>query len=376
MQKVKGKNTRKGMFKIPEIGTLFSIVFLFVFSAVSIAQTPHVLSKESIDMQLNLSEMIQPVPSESFYMDEGFFTWGGSMVKGDDNKYYLFYSRWPYEVKHSGWLMHSEIACSVADKPTGPYTFHSVILKGRGGDYFDSNTIHNPHIQKYDGKYYLYYIGAGLKEVRAETQRTQRIGVAVSDKISGPWKRFDTPLLDVTPGSFDSGFTTNPSVVQKNDSTYIMVYKCIGEENNKVHGVAFSKSPTGPFIKHNKPIFTLENSKAPAEDPFIFMYNEKLYAILSDNRGEFTGIRQALCLFTSDNGIDWNVAEHQIVSDRNIEWEDGTTEKLSDLERPQIWFDENNEPTVLFCAATRVKRTAGNSFNIHIPLRKKNAQKN
>ena len=76
--------------------------------------------------------MVQTVPMESFYQDEGWFTWGGSMVQGDDGKYYLFYSRWPYETQHKGWLMTSEIACAIADKPTGPYTFHSEILKGRG----------------------------------------------------------------------------------------------------------------------------------------------------------------------------------------------------------------------------------------------------
>ena len=77
--------------------------------------------------------------------------------------------------------MNSEIACAVADKPTGPYTFYSEVLKGRGSDYFDSNTIHNPHIHKYNCKYYLYYIGASIREEWHETRLTQRIGVAVSD---------------------------------------------------------------------------------------------------------------------------------------------------------------------------------------------------
>ncbi|MCG8308552.1 MAG: glycoside hydrolase family protein [Cytophagales bacterium] len=319
---------------------------------------------------LNLKEQIQNIPNESYYQDEGWFTWGGSMVKGDDGKYYLFYSRWPYEVTHKGWLTTSEIACAVAEKPAGPYTFYSEVLKGRGKGHFDGNMVHNPHIHKFNGKYYLYYIGATKKEEWQQSRRTQRIGLAVSDNINGPWKRFDKPLLDVTPGSFDSGFTTNPSVVRKNDSTYVMVYKCLGDNNKVVHGVAFAKSPTGPFIKHPKPIFTLENSKFPAEDPFIFSYREKLYTILSDNYGEFTGIKQALCLFTSEDGVNWALAKHPLVSDRKIQWEGGTTEELEDLERPQIWFNEHGEPAILFCAATRGKRLPGNSFNIHIPLKK------
>ncbi len=326
--------------------------------------------KESGDLlSLNLSESIQPVPLESFYQDEGWFTWGGSMVQGNDGKYYLFYSRWPYETGFKSWLMKSEIACAVADNPTGPYKFHSEVLKGRGEGFFDADMVHNPHIHKYDGKYYLYYIGATTQaEEREKTRCTQRIGVAVSENVNGPWERFDKPLIDVTPGSFDSGFTTNPSVVRKNDSTYIMVYKCMDDNREVVHGVASSKSPTGPFEKYDKPIFTKEGSKFPAEDPFIFKYHDKLYTILSDNHGEFTGIKQALCLFSSNDGINWSLARHPLVSDRKIKWQNGIIEELKDLERPQIWFDKNGEPAVLFCAATRVKRAPGNNFNIHIPL--------
>ena len=56
---------------------------------------------------------------------------------------------------------------------------------------------------------------------------------------------------------------------------------------------------------------------------------------MSDNHGEYTGIKQALFLFASDNGIDWVLAEHPLVSDRKIEWEDGTREELEDLESSQ-----------------------------------------
>ena len=147
-----------------------------------------------------------------------------------------------------------------------------------------------------------------------------------------------------------------------------MVYKCIGDDNYVVHGVAFSESPTGPFIKYPKPIFTSENSTFPAEDPFIFKYDDVLYTIVSDH-GDFTGIKQALCLFTSKDGVNWSLAENPLVSDRIIQWEDGTTEELVDFGRPQIWFDENGKPAVLFCAATRGERGAGNSFNIHVPLK-------
>jgi hypothetical protein len=173
----------------------------------------------------------------------------------------------------------------------------------------------------------------------------------------------------VTPNSYDSGFTTNPSVAKFGDQ-YVLVYKCLDDNGKVSHGVAFADSPIGPFKKHGRPIFTHDSHKFPAEDPFIFTYKGKLYAILSDH-GVFTGINQALCMFTSQNGTDWKLAENFLVSTLEIEWEDREKEVLADLERPQIYFDEHGEPMVLFCAATRTKRAPGNTFNIHIPLQKR-----
>ncbi len=316
---------------------------------------------------LNLAKLMQPVPREAVFQEEGWFVWCGSMVQGNDGKFYLFYSRWPYAHRMAGWISHSQVACAVAEHPLGPYRHHAVVLEGRGAGYFDATTIHNPHIQKFDGKYYLYYLGANAQPSFEATRRTQRIGVAVADSITGPWLRFDQPVLDVTPDSFDSGFVTNPSVA-RSGNWYIMMYKCLGKDSKVFHGVAFSNSPLGPFVKHDRPIFTHPEHDFPAEDPFLFSYKGKWYTILSDH-AVFTGIKQALCLFESEDGINWKLARNALISDRTVEWEDGTRETLADLERPYIWFDEQGEPAILFCAATRGKRSPGNTFNIHIPLK-------
>jgi hypothetical protein len=355
--------------KLIKLQTIAVSIIVGVFIPSAIAAGKEVSVEKTNDSgSLDLGKRILPVPRHASFQDEGWFTWGGSMVKGDDEKYYLFYSRWPYKEKMKGWRTHSQIACAVADNPTGPYKFHSVAMKGRGEGYFDGTTVHNPHIHKFGEMYYLYYLGASAKKTIQDTGKTQRIGVAVSRSVNGPWKRQEEPLIDVTAGSFDSDFVTNPSVARKDD-TYIMVYKCLGKEG-KFHGVAFAKSPTGPFVKHKEPIFTHKTSKAPAEDPFLFNYKNTLYTVLSDNRGAFTGVKQALCLFTSKDGINWHPAKHLLISERMIQWEDGRKEKLADLERPQIYFDEDGEPAVLFCAATRTRRAPGKTFNIHIPLKK------
>ncbi len=320
------------------------------------------------ESDLDLGARMQPVPRSAVFQEEGFFTWCGSMIRGEDGRCYLFYSRWPYEHKMAGWVRFSEIACAVADSPMGPYRPHSVAIKGRGGEFFDSGAVHNPHIHRFGKRYYLYYMGAGMKDGFQAARMTQRIGVATADSPIGPWQRADKPLIDVTPGSFDSRMVTNPSVAFFN-GRYVMVYKAQGDDGKVLHGVAFAAAPDGPFTKHGKPIFTHPTNPFPAEDPFIFTYHDRLYAILSDHAA-FTGIKQALCLFQSGDGIDWKPAAKPLVSDRTIRWADGATETLGDLERPQLFFDGKGEPMILFCAATRGKRAPGNTFNIRIPLQK------
>ena len=63
---------------------------------------------------LDFTKMIQPVPQTAKFEDNGYMVWCGSMVKGDDGKYYLFYSRWPQSKKHLAWVTDSEVAVAVA----------------------------------------------------------------------------------------------------------------------------------------------------------------------------------------------------------------------------------------------------------------------
>lgn len=345
----------------------FSCVW-YLCGVLAVSLFPAGASAWAAEPDLDLKPLIQPVPSSAVFQDEGHFTWCGTMTGGGDGLYYLFYSRWPYEKKMAGWVRYSEVACAVADHPMGPYRHHSVALQGRGGDFFDAGAVHNPHIQRFNGRYYLYYMGAGEKGSFNASRMSQRIGVAVADKATGPWQRRETPLIDVTPGSFDSRMVTNPSVAFFK-GRYVMVYKAQGDDGKVLHGVAFAEKPDGPFEKHGKPIFTHPEHAFPAEDPFIFTYHGSLYAILSDHAA-FTGIKQALCLFRSEDGIAWRPAKQPLISDRTVQWADGTSEVLKDLERPQLFFDAKGEPMILFCAATRGSRTPGNTFNIRIPLQK------
>ncbi len=326
----------------------------------------------------DFSKMIKPVPLTAKFEDPGFIVWCGTMVRDDAGKCHLFYSRWPKELGHYAWVTHSEVAHAVADSPFGPYKFVDVALPARGAQFWDGLCTHNPTVMKFGKKYYLYYMGntgdgKPSKSLNWSHRNNQRIGVAVADSPAGPWTRMDKPLIDSTPGFHDALCLANPSVTQRPDGGYLMVYKAVADKGKKpfggpvVHVVATSDSPTGPFKKMPDPVFTAEGSSFAAEDPFIWRGPDRYWAVVKDFKGSFTKAGTSLALFESADGFKWKPAAHPLVSTLELKYADGSVAKLMKLERPQILL-ENGEPAVLFCAASPEGKLE-ESFNVQIPLK-------
>jgi predicted GH43/DUF377 family glycosyl hydrolase len=340
-------------------------------------------SMDSID----LFSMAQPIPTANFFSDTAYNIWCGSVTKAKNGKFYMFYSRWKRELGHEAWITHSEIALAKADKPEGPYRHIKVILPARDTQYWDGTTTHNPAILKYKGKFYLYYMGStGKSYVKPRTsyenpawweyRNNQRIGVAVADNPEGTWQRFDKPVLDVSPDStaHDALMVSNPAITVDDKGRFILVYKQVEKKTavlrgGKVRfGVAFSKSPIGNFVKHDKPIFEAKdgaNEWMVAEDPFIWHQKGVNYAIVRDVVGKFTGESGALALMVSTNGVDWQAAKHAKVLANKIYWENGQAFE-DKLERPCLYM-VNGVPTLLFGAMGFEKRKY--SVNVAVPLK-------
>jgi len=323
-------------------------------------------------MSLDLASMIRPAPIGAAFRMADYITWGGSMTRTIDGVCHLYVSRWAREQGHKGWVTHSEVVHATASNPLGPYSFSGLALGKMGEDRWDRDVAHNPTIVQWEDRLYLYYTG-NYGDGEWWTHRNhQRVGVAVADDPNGPWERMDAPLLEVTPGAWDSLITTNPSCTPTPDGRFMLMYKAVGHEYELpfggpvLHGVAFSDSPTGPFVKCPQPLFASGDAKFPGEDPFAWTQNGHLYAILKDNGQYYSDEVRALILFESDDGIDWQPSEHAVVTGRRIGWEDGTEVEYDRLERPQVYL-EDGRPAVLF-AAVKPERDDDDSYNIHIPL--------
>lgn len=330
-------------------------------------------------VEYDFNAMLQPVPATAKFSDPEYNIWCGSAVKGDDGKYHMFYSRWPRKLGHYAWVTHSEVAHAVSDSPFGPWKHHDVTLPARGTNFWDGSCTHNPTVLRIKGKYYLYYMGNyGDGVVRLplnwEHRNHQRIGVAVADSPNGPWQRFNQPVLDISSDTNapDALVVTNPSVTERPDGGVLMIYKAVGRKRPQpfggpvVHLAATADSPTGPFKKHPGEVFGAKGVMFAAEDPFIWRGADRYWAVVKDNDGNFTKRGYSLALWESQDGFDWKLAKHPLVSTPEVKWADGRVEKQDRLERPQLVF-ENGEPVALLCAAA-VRKDRNESFNVQIPL--------
>lgn len=336
---------------------------------------------------LDFQGRMKPTQRSSVMESDEYFTWGASPIKGDDGIYHIFYSRWRKDKGFLAWLTHSEIAHATSKCATGPYQFQEVVLTASDKDRWDGLSIHNPTVKRFGDKYYIYYSANTGDGVATYTKfnwshrNNQRIGVVESSSLNGPWRRFDTPLIDINhedQSAHDALMVSNPSVTQMKDGRYLMIYKAVAMQKKLpgggpvCHLYAISDSPIGPFKKFNEPIFTAEGSHFPAEDPYVWLQGDKYYAIVKDMHGSFTGKGQSLALFISENGVDWAPAPNPLVSTLEVTWSDGEVVKYSHLERPQLLI-EDGRPTTLFLATDQIADYRGaaedaHSFNMHVSL--------
>ncbi|WP_370980361.1 glycoside hydrolase family protein [Agaribacterium sp. ZY112] len=339
--------------------------------------------KKSTD-DLNFSALIQPVSEDNILYDKkDWYNWGSSIVKGDDGKYHLFYAQMSRELGFPTWISDGVIRRAEADKPEGPYTAKEIVLQGRGPEHWDSYTAHNPWIQKYGDKYYLYHISVNMKgrglnkeqmqqargrsfdnPYKGELRRNQRIGVAVADSPLGPWQRFDQPQVE--PAGPIVNITCNPAVTERPDGGYLMLVRgdmpnnedAVKESVHKLvrhQAIALAPTPTGPWTVQEKAAVGDMN----AEDPAVW-YDHK--------RQRYYGLYHAfgyMGMMTSVDGLHWEKAKHHKVMPLSYKNDKGETVEVARMERPFV-FIENGEPRVL---TVSIALKDGESYSMFIPLK-------
>ncbi len=334
---------------------------------------PAVFSEYVAD-DLFFKDRLQPLAEENIFKSDVYFNWCSSIIKGDDGRYHLFYSRWPKEYTFLSWLTHSEIARAVSDSPAGPWEYKETVMQSRGKGHWDAITIHNPKIKKFDGKYYLYYVSTNMgdrdytEEELIETARVgyshpnwreylrpnQRTGVAVAESIDGPWIRMDQPLIE--PSGPIITLTVNPAISKGGDGRYYLIVK--GDKpdtqftRNQV--VAISDTPAGPF----------EMQPGAVID---YMDTEDMSVWFDAGRGRFYGVFHAhhfTGMITSTDGIDWQKATEYAIQHKRIPLLDGSEVIPNRMERPFV-YQEDGEPKVLSLAV----REGNDAYIVFLPVK-------
>lgn len=335
----------------------------------------------------SLQDRLLPAPKNGGFRMEGYWVWCGTVVKGEDGRFHMFASRWPKHLPmHPGWLVASEVVRAVSDTPEGPYEFQEVVLPPRGAQYWDGRSTHNPHIIKHGDTYILYYMGSthplpdvlpgedyNLDDPRCIVARAnKRIGIATSKSVFGPWERSDETIMPTRPGKFDSFLTSNPAPCVHEDGSVLLIYKARKYEGN-VHGgmtigVAKADHFTGPYkVVKEGPVFPPEFN---LEDPFIWKTSEGYELIAKDMDGNICGEKHAGIHAYSKDGLDWHLFEDPKAYSRDITWNDGTTQRMGNMERPFLLF-QDGKPTHLFAATADGPggfKNATMTWNMVIPI--------
>lgn len=342
----------------------------------------------SHERELNLGAQVRPIPAGAVFREPGYQIWCSALTQDDQGLYHLFYSRWPRPLEHRAWVTHCEIAHAVSKDLFGTFTPVGIALPERGKPYWDGLCTHNPTILRAkDGKYYLYYMGntgdrVDQKPLNWTHRNNQRIGVAVAAHPNGPWARFDKPVLDVSPDpeAPDALMVSNPAVTQRQDGGFLMIYKAVAKTKPGIGGgpvtfmVALSDSPTGPFVKTMRTIFTTEELGVVAEDPCVWTGEDRYWSIIridgsvedSDGKTTFVKKGRSLVLFQSFDGLRWEPAKHPKIADLTVKYA-GRQEEMCCIERPQIFF-ENGRPVAILFSSTKDTKNSDGSFAVRIPL--------
>lgn len=352
---------------------------------------------------------------------DGHFVWCGSAIQAEeDGKYYLFYSAMnsgsEYPPFVDAWVLGSKIGVAVSDSPYGGYKNIGFVYNKDGyspdRSSWDSQTVSNTHIKRFNGKYYLYYCGSvdpgenarikGRLSKRDRIQQNQKLGVlcfnSIQDLLNGEFTCNEQPLLvprtRMKPDNIlepspkgtavkpDNLIMVNPAVVYNpSNKKYYLYFKgnVYDPSWRGVHGMAVADAPEGPFKVMDNYVFefkTRTNQKLNAEDPFVWYHRKDscFYAVFKDFTGEFTKSNPGLAIMCSKDGLHWELPEHSLFMDKELVLKNGEHVAVDRLERPQLFLNEEDEPIVLYAACSisplNMKHD-GSSFNVQIPIKRK-----
>jgi len=295
----------------------FQKIFLLIILSIFLKCTP--------EKDTSIRSRIQPVAKDSGFHMDGYWVWGGSMIKAD-GKYHLFAARWIKNEKFpENYRNNSEIVRAISDNPLGPFTFEELIIGERDSTYWDSNMAHNPTIHQIGDQYVLFYIGSDFTTYRENSDYLlRRVGYATAKNIDGPWTRSEKPIINQE--------SNNPAILV-DDHSIKLLYR---DAPLNLY-LAEADNLQSPFSIKNDKVW----SDDKIEDFYLFKMNDLYHFISEDNRGGISGHERWGVHLYSENGIDqWKKYDPLVVYDHELIYNNGDTLHCTRRERPQLLIQE------------------------------------
>lgn len=215
-----------------------------------------------------------------------------------------------------------------------------------------------------DGTWLLFYTGSTYPgptpngtavpgPERAQAQSSQRIGVAWSKTPEGPYQRTGSPILEPRAGKWDDRMTTNPTVMLMADGKILLMYKA----SNPLYPATQSQVCLGVAIATD----WRGPYERASDDPIMpcpehtFLYEDP--TVWHNSRtGWFHAIFKHFDPYEglhaiSKDGIHWNLTSPSLAYTTEHLWDDGRVRAQQRQERAQILLDpQDSSPLGIYYA--------------------------
>ena len=265
-------------------------------------------------------------------------SWGGNIVRGEDQKYHMFVSTMDEGKGLGSWGTQSRIDHAIADDPMDRFAFVSTALP---------KEAHNASPLKYEvnGSYVIFHVGAANGTGGASTF------AHFSDSVDGPWHALGNSLANCN----------NPApVFLSNGSTLVLCSVggyALYHTSDLFHGNGWTKSLDLTLPPSWSQPMPYGHGKA-YEDPFLWQDargNLHMLHHLYDFRNGFPldpaaphPLQVSAHAFSAPPFLEWHYNIDAQPYDPRITFENGTVQNFSTWERPHLLFDaKTRTPTHL-----------------------------
>ena len=270
-------------------------------------------------------------------------TWGGSVVRGDDNVWHMFAARMVNNCGIASWLSNSEIVHATADSPTGAFKTQSVIFPV---------WAHEPSVTRAPtGEFVMHFTGNNASGVLPVTGGKTCVCIdgSTSHATCVTGRNWSVPLLTWMSYALDpAGPWSTPVLIPSAQPLIDTNMDGVILSNGSFVGLwrDNSRKDPGPSLQHRvfaanwRDPSTYVEDAAPqlgnnTEDPTVWV----------DSRGHFHALVHygvEMLHGRSSNGVDWAFgAGDARAYGHDIVLVNGSSIGAARRERPHVVIDEN-----------------------------------